>query len=124
MTSDCSSRFSSDWRSERIPIVTLSKSINSAALGAWAGGSLWTGRGKWACCCGVMWRSGQGARMARACGSPAGPNQGHGTAQAGHFGHYVDRKSTRLNSSHSQISYAVFCLKKKTESNVHDDADF
>src|SRR2546430_7980738 len=27
--------------------------------------------------------------------------------------HTVDRKSTRLNSSHSQISYAVFCLKKK-----------
>src|SRR2546430_6549713 len=27
-----------------------------------------------------------------------------------------DRKSTRLNSSHSQISYAVFCLKKKTKS--------
>src|SRR2546430_10391733 len=26
---------------------------------------------------------------------------------------YIDRKSTRLNSSHSQISYAVFCLKKK-----------
>src|SRR2546427_2491609 len=26
----------------------------------------------------------------------------------------ADRKSTRLNSSHSQISYAVFCLKKKT----------
>src|SRR2546430_4473444 len=29
-----------------------------------------------------------------------------------------DRKSTRLNSSHSQISYAVFCLKKKTH--VHN----
>src|SRR2546427_6347057 len=28
----------------------------------------------------------------------------------------LDRKSTRLNSSHSQISYAVFCLKKKTKS--------
>src|SRR2546430_7546900 len=28
----------------------------------------------------------------------------------------TDRKSTRLNSSHSQISYAVFCLKKKTTS--------
>src|SRR2546430_11080668 len=27
----------------------------------------------------------------------------------------LDRKSTRLNSSHSQISYAVFCLKKKTK---------
>src|SRR2546430_10841659 len=29
-------------------------------------------------------------------------------------GKRTDRKSTRLNSSHSQISYAVFCLKKKT----------
>src|SRR5688572_31608737 len=28
-----------------------------------------------------------------------------------------DRKSTRLNSSHSQISYAVFCLKKKNTKN-------
>src|SRR5216683_4259301 len=28
-----------------------------------------------------------------------------------------DRKSTRLNSSHDQISYAVFCLKKKTKKN-------
>src|SRR3712207_6916124 len=28
----------------------------------------------------------------------------------------VDRKSTRLNSSHANISYAVFCLKKKTRS--------
>src|SRR2546430_8702894 len=33
-----------------------------------------------------------------------------------------DRKSTRLNSSHSQISYAVFCLKKKK--NVCDVASF
>src|SRR2546430_11355341 len=30
----------------------------------------------------------------------------------------LDRKSTRLNSSHSQISYAVFCLKKKKETPV------
>src|SRR5690606_40654007 len=30
---------------------------------------------------------------------------------------YLDRKSTRLNSSHVKISYAVFCLKKKTSSN-------
>src|SRR3712207_6971900 len=28
----------------------------------------------------------------------------------------IDRKSTRLNSSHANISYAVFCLKKKTNS--------
>src|SRR5688572_31879609 len=30
-----------------------------------------------------------------------------------------DRKSTRLNSSHSQISYAVFCLKKKKIARIH-----
>src|SRR2546430_8043167 len=30
-----------------------------------------------------------------------------------------DRKSTRLNSSHSQISYAVFCLKKKKQKKTH-----
>src|SRR2546430_12405996 len=30
-----------------------------------------------------------------------------------------DRKSTRLNSSHSQISYAVFCLKKKNANKHH-----
>src|SRR6266478_9218731 len=30
-----------------------------------------------------------------------------------------DRKSTRLNSSHSQISYAVFCLKKKKTKNTY-----
>src|SRR2546427_6252520 len=39
------------------------------------------------------------------------PPQGRGGA---------DRKSTRLNSSHSQISYAVFCLKKKKK--THDDS--
>src|SRR2546430_9694097 len=31
----------------------------------------------------------------------------------------LDRKSTRLNSSHSQISYAVFCLNKKTNFERH-----
>src|SRR3712207_8228377 len=30
-----------------------------------------------------------------------------------------DRKSTRLNSSHANISYAVFCLKKKTVMHLH-----
>src|SRR5438309_8712120 len=39
-------------------------------------------------------------------------HQGNASSQ-GRFG---DRKSTRLNSSHSSISYAVFCLKKKKES--------
>src|SRR2546430_7786413 len=38
-----------------------------------------------------------------------GPNGGGATPNQ----HAKDRKSTRLNSSHSQISYSVFCLKKK-----------
>src|SRR5688572_30920359 len=38
---------------------------------------------------------------------------GHGAAQDVPLEADEDRKSTRLNSSHSQISYAVFCLKKK-----------
>src|SRR5688572_32765754 len=32
----------------------------------------------------------------------------------------LDRKSTRLNSSHSQISYAVFCLKKKKKTQTNN----
>src|SRR5436305_9823904 len=34
----------------------------------------------------------------------------------------IDRKSTRLNSSHVRISYAVFCLKKKKNSNIKNTA--
>src|SRR2546430_6865953 len=37
--------------------------------------------------------------------------------RGGHTVGRQDRKSTRLNSSHSQISYAVFCLKKKKKNN-------
>src|SRR3712207_3336328 len=35
------------------------------------------------------------------------------TAEEGRHAFCIDRKSTRLNSSHANISYAVFCLKKK-----------
>src|SRR2546427_3978083 len=43
--------------------------------------------------------------------------QGQGTQAPGNEDDkQLDRKSTRLNSSHSQISYAVFCLKKKKKS--------
>src|SRR5438309_6382967 len=38
---------------------------------------------------------------------------GPGPAAVGQVDPLQDRKSTRLNSSHSSISYAVFCLKKK-----------
>src|SRR3712207_8056061 len=35
------------------------------------------------------------------------------------IGSSIDRKSTRLNSSHANISYAVFCLKKKNTKHKH-----
>src|SRR5688572_30911155 len=51
------------------------------------------------------------------CPRGAGPARGAGRDQSRNCQTSVfcgpDRKSTRLNSSHSQISYAVFCLKKK-----------
>src|SRR2546427_5141516 len=59
---------------------------------------------------------------------PAPAGHGHGTRpdrQARRMGGGLcrrrrqrDRKSTRLNSSHSQISYAVFCLKKKKKTKI------
>src|SRR2546430_6477673 len=44
------------------------------------------------------------------------PDRGGGRGREGDEDQHQDRKSTRLNSSHSQISYAVFCLKKKNTS--------
>src|SRR3712207_7808398 len=43
--------------------------------------------------------------------------RGHGRAR---LGQQPDRKSTRLNSSHANISYAVFCLKKKKIKKAED----
>src|SRR5689334_24660673 len=60
-----------------------------------------------------------GAHQAGVAGAAAFPVDGpsplsHGASLAPRPGaRSVDRKSTRLNSSHSSISYAVFCLKKK-----------
>src|SRR5688572_32011969 len=45
-------------------------------------------------------------------------------AHAAPAGDARDRKSTRLNSSHSQISYAVFCLKKKKKQTVRKPPRF
>src|SRR5438309_5772634 len=63
---------------------------------------------------GGVWRR-RAARVRRSDAPPRGAGRrgrqgpGGGDPRAG------DRKSTRLNSSHSSISYAVFCLKKKTD---------
>src|SRR2546430_3826231 len=57
------------------------------------------------------WRPTRDARAnQRPPSAPRTPN----TVEQIHVLRRTDRKSTRLNSSHSQISYAVFCLKKKT----------
>src|SRR2546430_12481433 len=53
-------------------------------------------------------------------GAAGMPNVGRQHARSGAK---RDRKSTRLNSSHSQISYAVFCLKKKKKQNLHQMLD-
>src|SRR5256885_6202638 len=72
------------------------------------------------------------SRPARPAHDGRGPAQGsrrrrlrlHGDRRRGRQG---DRKSTRLNSSHLVISYAVFCLKKKkklTLSDISDDSKY
>src|SRR2546430_17450886 len=66
-----------------------------------------------------IFKLGKDGKWIKALGTRgAGPNQFntvHAIATDAKNNVYVaeDRKSTRLNSSHSQISYAVFCLKKK-----------
>src|SRR5438045_7751431 len=53
------------------------------------------------------------------CPSTAAPTQGlFKFAMASGALVWSDRKSTRLNSSHLGISYAVFCLKKKKQNNI------
>src|SRR2546427_5409089 len=51
------------------------------------------------------------------CARPRAAPARDGVVGAALGPHPRDRKSTRLNSSHSQISYAVFCLKKKKKTN-------
>src|SRR5258707_11262003 len=45
-------------------------------------------------------------------------NRESGTTRRSSFHAAIDRKSTRLNSSHANISYAVFCLQKKNDFKV------
>src|SRR5690554_7355812 len=52
-----------------------------------------------------------GPLLKRQIGGPAGPEKHNGRLRKALP--QIDRKSTRLNSSHVRISYAVFCLKKK-----------
>src|SRR2546422_3921400 len=58
---------------------------------------------------------------ARASGDRAGSRRSCRTARPGATPGAPDRKSTRLNSSHGYISYAVFCLKKKKNDKILGD---
>src|SRR2546430_12745354 len=66
----------------------------------------------------TLFRSREGLgrfRLRRTCHATRGRPRQYPCARQARAGsaQAADRKSTRLNSSHSQISYAVFCLKKK-----------
>src|SRR2546430_7524768 len=71
----------------------------------------------------TLFRSPAGAHRPSFPGVEAGVEKVGNTARTRVLrGGLADRKSTRLNSSHSQISYAVFCLKKKKiETMVNSD---
>src|SRR5690349_22147682 len=64
----------------------------------------------------TLFRSGRRAVPARTKGPPCRP---HGICPRCRPRRRSDRKSTRLNSSHVEISYAVFCLKKKKHTDGH-----
>src|SRR5690348_18428235 len=57
-------------------------------------------------------------RMARRGGSDRRRDSARGPRSGSAYAGERDRKSTRLNSSHPSISYAVFCLKKKKKINT------
>src|SRR3712207_8226882 len=85
-------------RSTLFPYTTLFRSVRGRRRGAlWLSGTEGTR---------ASWRSWVGSDRAR--------SGGRGRLLDG-----ADRKSTRLNSSHANISYAVFCLKKTTHHGEH-----
>src|SRR2546430_7391390 len=84
-------------RSTLFPYTTLFRSVGNRILAFAANNDT-------SCVCGLS-RDSMKPRLF----DPFLWGKGRGKVRADHG----DRKSTRLNSSHSQISYAVFCLKKK-----------
>src|SRR3712207_8005887 len=89
-------------RSTLFPYTTLFRSVPVTVRGRYVVG--WRGAAE------LAWRPSDGfVGATKAAPQPVGP----GAVDRGQ-----DRKSTRLNSSHANISYAVFCLKKKIASYI------
>src|SRR3712207_8362460 len=84
-------------RSTLFPYTTLFRSLAELAAAAWVTSHT-----------GMAWEE----LVQRTC------------RELGGFGPDIDRKSTRLNSSHANISYAVFCLKKKNNIGMLDVSTF
>src|SRR5256885_11131073 len=75
----------------------------------------------------TLFRSLPCPRLSQMPGSPLAPTSGSPSAVHMRVPCQIDRKSTRLNSSHLVISYAVFCLKKKTSRHflhLHDESRY
>src|SRR5688572_31581386 len=83
-------------RSTLFPYTTLFRSARISAPNGWS----------------TAWRSSATRTVGSSCPAARIVTRPSPTASI-LFASNQDRKSTRLNSSHSQISYAVFCLKKK-----------
>src|SRR2546427_1658285 len=94
-------------RSTLFPYTTLFRSLERVGIRATAGKCL-------------MDAHPEGAPLDLAESTDAALTDAETLARRWHGAAEGDRKSTRLNSSHSQISYAVFCLKKKKKNITHD----
>src|SRR3712207_7515511 len=96
-------------RSTPFPYTTLFRSAGSIVNPPNSGSGL-LGSGTFG---GILGGLGSLGAMSNALLVSAGESEsGHPLAVMGPQVSYLDRKSTRLNSSHANISYAVFCLKK------------
>src|SRR3712207_6875813 len=96
-------------RSTLFPYTTLFRSHPGGGLLRRLGGTPVQARGR------GDRRAGRLGRADRAERGALGLERGPRRRGADHVLDQVDRKSTRLNSSHANISYAVFCLKKKKQ---------
>src|SRR3712207_8583780 len=95
-------------RSTLFPYTTLFRSPRRCGRRARDRGG---GRGTWLSVALIGRRRGGGPGGPPACPLPRPPSRGPLRGP-------LDRKSTRLNSSHANISYAVFCLKKKQKTSI------